>query len=705
MKENNVVQHPFVRLEMQLHEWRKAATLDELIDILSAHAQQDKCLDLIIQNLSEMSIGYTDESLNRFAQYILTYDLVTPSSSPAADEDVVEGAKGENVEKRGEWIAEIRKSLEDAEAQREKQRSKTGIVFFDRALPFASAFQNELGGMDPVAIIESHAAMIFAQSGREFLGWGLELGAALRMALRIICQHLYMSNPEDKRIHVLLYAMSGAYDPDCDKLPIEPGYLTLEKSRRFLQGHFTLQELRSLSDQGEVFSELLFKRWSGSSQARADGPDPWPKTPEELLWIPQFFARHLQVWLRDEGWPANEQDIPKWFVRCLIYCYGAVGGQLCESFESEDLLGDEEVVDVLNHLWKLIDTTSERLGGTSFLPFWSGAELMRGFDSCDLLIQHQRLVFDFPLEFSGLLYYYDMLGFASADEFGFESAFPRPGLFKRLISDCLAWGYPKLAQALAAYNLVETALIRNGYANWRDLREIINQLKNEPYFDVVTACARAAEAVWQQKGQMLLAARLSAIAELAPINQAKLSSPPEFVYLRPDVSREEIRYRLEEAVTAGNWRKLSEDSKAWLEEAEYNFSTWRFHDKNDRKDWSGPAMQYAKALEHELARHLEESLKTGGYISSERPRGLGNYIFFLRKATGNDARARSICSRIGFKVPSRELCERLDAFAKRFRNPAAHPENFDLEKIDHLHQMLFPEHLLRNVFDLLPNPS
>ena len=108
-----------------------------------------------------------------------------------------------------------------------------------------------------------------------------------------------------------------------------------------------------------------------------------------------------------------------------------------------------------------------------------------------------------------------------------------------------------------------------------------------------------------------------------------------------------------------------------------------------------------KAIEHELVKRYRDACKGFGHCDANGKVTLGNEVHFLKTAVRGDAGHERVLKQTGKPVPDQKLVKRLDEFSQAFRNTAAHPTEFPLERLDKMRKALFPNRLLRDIADAL----
>jgi hypothetical protein len=113
-------------------------------------------------------------------------------------------------------------------------------------------------------------------------------------------------------------------------------------------------------------------------------------------------------------------------------------------------------------------------------------------------------------------------------------------------------------------------------------------------------------------------------------------------------------------------------------------------------------LQFCKAIEKELVGRYRDICRRHEHCDASERVTLGNVVTLIKQASeGDQARIESL-NEIGCKTPpDKSLTERLARLNAKYRNEAAHPNKFPLQKLDDLRQELFTDGLLRDVLEKL----
>ncbi len=517
---------------------------------------------------------------------------------------------------------------------------------FASASRIASVVEEALGSDNPIPIIESHLRMLLdgaderGRSTKEALSEDSDFFEILRFLGALFTT----SWPREPRVQVITYWLTSPFS----KTPHGLSAKTLKKH----------SGLRS------PYASLIFDRFT--YRTYADRLDPPVRHWTEFTWALAY------------------ANTPAEMTR-------AVGALFELKVQSEpEIEGYDDAAKDINAFFHRVMKAQETYGGRSF---WD-AETTFAVGECFTwwwnIYSRKPIEIDLPSHFSYLVNEWD------------DAGPPEWHLWNQLIDRLLGYGYTKVAQAVVSYALLDETIAPNSrISDWRTVVALVRRLREEPHFEVLAPSLRLLRAVLDTRGERLLASRLEGYAD----SQRQLS--PAVIYkLRefqePVVGSEEIQMGLIEHTGRDNWEKFSPEARTWLIEANLNWRIWRYTKRGkefDRTDWSPIALQFSKAIEHELVSRYGEACKKHGHYDKAGRVSLGHVIQFLGKAANGDAQHQETLETIGRKVPDGKLVDRLYLLNGKFRNPAAHPAEFPLNLVESLREELFAKKLLREIAD------
>lgn len=521
-------------------------------------------------------------------------------------------------------------------------------AIFASASRIASVVEDVLGPDNPIPIIEDHLRMLLegaderSRSTKEALAEDSELFETLTF-LGTLFATLW---PREPRAQVINYWLASPF-----------GEAAHELSAR------TLKKLSSL---GSPYDALIFDRFAyPTNNLRLDGLDPPVRHWTEFTWALAF------------------AKTPHEMAR-------AVEALFQMRVQSEpDVEGHDEAAEDINAFFERVMETQEGNGGRSFwnadTTFVVGESFTWWWD----IDSRKPVEIDLPSHFSYLVNEWD------------DSEPPPWKLWVQLIDRLLAYGHTRVAQAVVSYALLDEIIgPEPRISDWRSLVALVRRLREEPHFEVLAPSLRVLCTLLDARGERLLASRLDGyVQDQCQPSTAAIGTLLDF---SGTVGPEELKMRLVEHIGQDNWEKFSQDAHTWLIEAEHNWRTWRFTKRGkefERIDWSPIALQFLKAIEHELVSRYGEACKKHGHHDSAGRVALGNVVYFLKTAAGGDAQHQATLEKLGRRIPDVKLVKRLGGLNRDFRNRAAHPAPFPLETLDRLRRELFPNGLLREIAD------
>ena len=518
-------------------------------------------------------------------------------------------------------------------------KRSAGADRFWRARRMSGLLGDALGPHDPIKVIERHLALFFDQSKRQSASITTISSESGEYAFfRSMAQSLAAKQPKNPKVHAILYFLSDPY-ADGER--------------------FSIADIRRLVKLESPYKDLVFTRFTFPCEDRLN---PMPTGWTDLAWLYSMARTPFQMQrlvgaafeLRDE----------------LVY-------------EPED-----EIVATLNEFFERVSRLQEQLGGISLWDEEAATSFVFWFYSFTL---GDKVHIDFLSRLCGVGQDYYEPEWPSFDEWA-----------ELYVSQARHLGYLELAQALVAYKMLDELLFFGRITHWPSLTSLLLELRNQPHYEICARAARLAADTLVSKGQPALALRLEAFA--APV----VATPDKIIRFVIEGSKkpkaaEEIEARLIEHVGEKIWAKLKPQTKTWLIEADLNWSKWRFEGKEEfsRKDWSGPALQYCKALENEFVLSYSDLCLKAGNHDPAKNVTLGNVMMFLKRASKGEELQRRLLQDAGRHLPTPSNISDLEKLVSSYRNLAAHPNDFDLKRLDNLRRLLFSERVLRSLLEEL----
>jgi len=527
------------------------------------------------------------------------------------------------------------------EAAKAKVSADSLLVGFGRALFLRDFMENFYGNENPINIICNHLSLLFDQSDRARWNskpWCIVNSSYGRLLLGLVNRLPERGN--SGKLKVIKYWFSK---------PFSKGE----------EGALRASQLPVLARLGGVYRELLLDRMC-SDALDHEQIDP--------------VINHWAQW----SW-VFESDASAYQMRCAIEIASALLDR-GDAWEAES----ELLSDYFSNFFRRVTEVQNLRDGRAFVSI--GEAYLFGWQLRFHLGHLIKIKLDFPSQVARIIH-------EEVD----EGAAPSWVDWVELIGDALFIGHVKLAQALAAYVLIESLVIDRRVSDWEALMQIIQMLKREPHFEIFKESLSFAVGFFKENKQELFALRLESASYGAP--EPSKNAVRYVIESSPKISLSEVEQRLIEHVTGSGWSKLSSETKRYLINADYNWSAWRFS-KDKKEDYAHIGLDFGKAIEGELVSRYGRGCVESDLVASGKVT-LGTVIRFLKNAMDGKSVERGILINFKETLPSSDLVKDLSKFNQQFRNPSAHPELFDVSKVDKMRNLLFTRGLLRRVCEEL----
>ena len=474
---------------------------------------------------------------------------------------------------------------------------------FTRAYPIASLLDDALKGKSPLKIIEKHMQQVFRPNPPIKLKEPIELRKSEPLVgmFRTIAAELEKNFPSDARSQAIAYFLSNPHENNGKDV--------------------TIAELRKLLQLGFPYTRLLFVRFTVWLCERLD---PTPERWDDLKWLFEFAKTPWEM------------------IRVISACFELID-------HAWDLFRDAEgtVEPTLRAFFEKVRKEQSNLDGRSF---WD--------ESTATSMVYQYFRWHAYLDNVQTDFHSHLCWMAQEGHEPGEPGFPE---WNVLVREALDEGYVALAQALTAYKVIEEVLLLDRITDWPAFTALNRMLRAESHYEILANAIQISAAIWKARGRNLLSERLT---EQAPKSQTPDERVLHLIEGATRPTSKEVELRLVEHIGKHNWEKLTGESRNWLIEADMNWSDFNFRDKEDRirTDWSAPAAQYFKTIEHELVIRYGTLCREAGDCS-KGPRkevSFGQVVTFLRKASTGDIARSAILKHSKLEPVPTVLLKRLD---------------------------------------------
>jgi len=280
--------------------------------------------------------------------------------------------------------------------------------------------------------------------------------------------------------------------------------------------------------------------------------------------------------------------------------------------------------------------------------------------------------------------------------------------FSRTYRAALEDGLHELANALLAYFIfMQTIRCRGDFhADWSCLGEMIAsayRYPGEAYVKKSLAFAASRASMGTSPNHTI---DLHQLVLSSWVKNQKQAGNVGDVNSVLNLDRLQLEHDLQRDVGKENWFKIRPETMVQLVDAKAHWFYLHSQVGRGHKDFGAIANAFGKAIEGELAHHLESVGNTELYRNwrqtPEKHMMLGAMLHLLKKYPQLPMELRSLIDQTGIKVHENpQLIQKLFTILK-LRNEGSHPAPFHLREVEELMSLLFEKRLLRDLFNALP---